>query len=72
MAEARNDIFEEIKMIEDIESEEGQKLLEDVTERFEATFNQEGDNEDGISDQHVILTKMPWATLESASDKAAL
>ena len=43
-----------------------------MTEKFEATFNEDSDDEDGISDKNVILTKLPWAKLERAEDKESL
>ena len=32
----------------------------------------DSDDEDGISDKNVILTKLPWASLEKAEDKVSL
>ena len=49
MDEARNEIYESIKSIEDIKSEDGQKELAELTEKFESTF-EDSDDEDGISD----------------------
>ena len=72
MDEQRNEIYESIKAIEEIKSEEGQQELADLTEKFEATFNEDSDDEDGISDKNVILTKLPWAKLERAEDKESL
>jgi len=70
--ETRKEIYEEIDEIEDIKTDEGIKYLQACTERFERTFLPENsDDEDGISDKDVILTKLPWETLERAEDKNA-
>ena len=49
MDEARNEIYESIKFIEDIKSEDGQQELAQLTEKFESTFD-DSDDEEGVSD----------------------
>ena len=72
MQESRNEVIEQLNEIEDINSDYGQEELNKLTERFEQTFAQDSDDEDGISDKDVIYTKLPWATLERAEDKNKL
>ena len=71
LTEARNEIYQMILDIEDVKTDEGQALLNQLTEQFERTFEPESDDEDGISDKDVIHTKLPWASLERAEDKDA-
>ena len=72
MQESRNDIIDNLNEIEDVHSQWGQDELKELTERFEETFAQDSDDEDGISDKDVIYTKLPWATVERQEDKTRL
>ena len=73
LQERRNNIYDEIKEIEDIKDEYGVARLKHLTEKFEHTFEEEdGDDEGGQSDKNVIYTKMPWADLDREEDKNQL
>ena len=60
MQEDRNAIYEQINEIEDMQTDAGRRELAYLTDQFEKTFAGDSDDEDGISDKDVILTKMPW------------
>ena len=66
LSEARNEIYDAIRNIDDFDKEWGQKELKSLTEDFEKTFEADSsDEEDGQSDQNVIYTKLPWESLET-------
>ena len=69
LEEKRTEIYEMIQAIEDINSEEGQSQLAYITERFESTFNDLSDDEDGISDKNVILSKIERRRLNQLSNR---
>ena len=60
MKEEQNEILELITYIQDIKSEQGVEQLEALTKRFERTFEVHEDDEDGVSDQNHVYTKLPW------------
>ena len=60
MQEDRNAIYEQINEIEDMQTDAGRRELAYLTDQFEKTLAADSDDEDGISDKDVILTKMPW------------
>ena len=72
MQEDRNNIYEQINEIEDIQTDAGKREIAYLTEQFEKTFAADSDDEDGISDKDVIFTSMPWADLQREEDRENL
>ena len=72
MNEERNEIYEVICQVPDIEAEYGQAILKRQVERLEKTFTGDSDDEDGVSDKDVVYTKLPWEEVERAEDKESI
>ena len=67
--ERRNEIMELVTEIEDFKSEFGKKKLKQYTDEFEETNFGDSDDEEGISDQYIVHTKLPWLTVEGEENQ---